>query len=110
LDIPVKVNNGMGTDAVIGKASRKARHWLFCTLTGSEMPEGDVTDVDFKTVSSGPLKSEVNHELERATKMIEKQTSIESLESILLQFSEELKIELQPVIENHRIFIVNANG
>jgi hypothetical protein len=36
---------------------------------------------------------------ERATKMIEKQTSIESLESILLQFSEELKIELQPVIE-----------
>jgi recombination protein RecT len=55
---------------------------------------------------------EINHELERATKMIEKQTSIESLESILLQFSEELKIELQPVIENQRKHIdyANANG
>jgi len=110
LDIPVKVNSMMGTDAIIGKATRKARHWLYCSLTGSEMPEGDVTDVDFKTVSSKPLKEEVNHELERATKMIVAQTSSEKLESILTQFSDELKIELQPVIEEHRTFIISADA
>jgi hypothetical protein len=110
LDVPVKVNAYMGTDAIIGKATRKARHWLYCSLTGSEMPEGDVTDVDFKTVSSKPLKEEVNHEIERATKLIEAQTTIEKLDSILTQFSDELKIELHPVIENHRIFIASANG
>ena len=110
LDIPVKVNSMMGTDAIIGKATRKARHWLYCTLTGSEMPEGDVTDIDFKTVSSSPLKSEINHEIERAKAMIEAQTSLEKLDDILLQFSEELKIELHPVIDQHRIFIIEANG
>jgi len=110
LDIPVKINSMMGPDAIIGKATRKARHWLYCSLTGSEMPEGDVTDIDFKTVSSKPLKEEVNHEFERAKAMIEAQTSIEQLESLLTQFSEELRIELHPVIENHRIFIVEANG
>lgn len=46
IDIPVKVNNFMGTDAVLGKATRKARKWLYDTITGNELPEGDVLDVD----------------------------------------------------------------
>jgi len=53
---------------------------------------------------------EINHEIERATKMIEGTTTVEKLESLLEQFSEDLKIELQPVIEKHQIFIVSANG
>ena len=52
LDIPVKVNNYMGTDAVIGKATRKARKWLFDTITGVELPEGDIQDVDATVVGS----------------------------------------------------------
>jgi len=44
LDIPVKVNNFMGTDAIIGKATRKARKWLYDTITGTEIPEGDISD------------------------------------------------------------------
>lgn len=44
LDIPVKMNSFMGTDAVIGKATRKARAWLFNTITGSEVADGDVQD------------------------------------------------------------------
>ena len=66
----------------------------------------DTLDVAYKDNT----EPEVNHELERATKMIEAQTSIEKLETILTQFSDELKIELQPVIEEHRIFIASANG
>jgi recombination protein RecT len=53
---------------------------------------------------------EIDHEVERATKLIERQASIESLETLLESFSDELKIELHPVIENHRIFIIDANG
>jgi len=41
---PIKVNAYMGPDAVIGKATRKARKWLFETVTGSEVPDGDVTE------------------------------------------------------------------
>lgn len=52
LDIPVKVNNYMGTDAVIGKATRKARKWLYDKLTGNELPEGDIQDVDAQVVGS----------------------------------------------------------
>ena len=47
LKIPVKVNQHMGADAVIGKATRKARKWLYDHITGSELPEGDVTDTHF---------------------------------------------------------------
>jgi recombination protein RecT len=73
--------------------------------------QGVISDPDTLDVAySDNTEPEINHELERATKMIEAQTSIEKLESVLSQFSDELKIELQPVIENHRIFIVNADG
>lgn len=44
IDIPIKVNSYMGTDAILGKATRKARKWLYDTITGTEIPEGDVTD------------------------------------------------------------------
>lgn len=55
---------------------------------------------------------EINHEIERAKAMIydSKVTTIEALDAIVAQFSEDLKIELHPVIEQHRIFIVEANG
>lgn len=52
LEIPIKVNKMMGTDAVIGKATRKARAWLYGTVTGQEVVDGDVTDSDFKIVQT----------------------------------------------------------
>jgi hypothetical protein len=44
-EFAVKVNSGMGSDAIIGKATRKARAWLYGYLTGSEIPDGDIEDV-----------------------------------------------------------------
>jgi len=46
--IPVRVNRGMGADAVLGKARRKALARVYQRATGSEqlLPEGDVDDVD----------------------------------------------------------------
>ncbi len=43
LPICVRVNSKMtGTDAIIGKAERKARAWLFRNITGQEVVDGDV--------------------------------------------------------------------
>lgn len=61
LDIPIKVNNFMGTDAIIGKATRKARAWLYNTVTGSEVVDGDVTDIDFIVTSSKVNKKEYKY-------------------------------------------------
>jgi hypothetical protein len=52
LDIPIRVNKFMGTDAVLGKATRKARKWLYDKITGNELPEGDIQDVDAQVVGS----------------------------------------------------------
>jgi len=73
--------------------------------------QGVISDPDTLDVAySDNTEPEINHELERATKMIVAQTSSEKLESILTQFSDELKIELQPVIEEHRTFIISADA
>lgn len=45
IDFAIRVNKMMGADAVIGKATRKARKWLYDKLTGVESPDGDVTDI-----------------------------------------------------------------
>ena len=66
----------------------------------------DTLDVAYKD----NIEPEINHEYERAKEMVESTTTVEKLESVLSQVSEELKIELHPVIENHRIFIASANG
>lgn len=50
IDFAVKMNSYAGVDAAIGKATRKARAWLFNKINGTEVGEGDVQDVDFKSV------------------------------------------------------------
>lgn len=57
LDIPIKVNKYMGTDAVLGKATRKARAWLYSTITGSEISEGDATDPDSSVFADKSAKT-----------------------------------------------------
>jgi hypothetical protein len=52
IDFPIRMNARMGVDAVIGKATRKARAWLYNNLTGMEIGDGDVTDIDSQIVGS----------------------------------------------------------
>ncbi|MDD3165296.1 MAG: hypothetical protein PHS97_05515 [Oscillospiraceae bacterium] len=42
LELAIRVNRGMGSDAIIGKALRKARAWLYTGVTGQEVGDGDV--------------------------------------------------------------------
>jgi hypothetical protein len=45
IEFPIKVNSFMGDDAVIGKATRKARAWLFNSISDTEIADGDVQDI-----------------------------------------------------------------
>lgn len=52
LELAIRVNRGMGADAIIGKALRKARAWLYTTITGQDIgdgeADGDIIDVEAK--------------------------------------------------------------
>lgn len=70
IEIPIRVNKRMGTDAIIGKATRKARAWLLNNINKkkgrAEITDADVTDVDFKLVpdekKAAPTKEEKEEE------------------------------------------------
>lgn len=52
-DIAVKVNSGMGADAIIGKATRKALKAAYEQITGSTtLPDGDIDDGSTGTTSA----------------------------------------------------------
>jgi len=57
LPLAIKVNAGMGSDAINGKATRKASAWLFNNLTGQCVGEGDVSDADVINVTPEPVKT-----------------------------------------------------
>jgi len=42
LQLAIRVNKMMGADAIVGKATRKARAWLYTTVTGQEVGDGEV--------------------------------------------------------------------
>jgi hypothetical protein len=65
LDIAVKMNSYMGTDAVIGKATRKARAWLHNKLSGVEVGDGDASEFDGKTIKVEPLFDNVKSNKEK---------------------------------------------
>lgn len=90
LDIPVKMNSFMGTDAVIGKATRKARAWLFNTITGSEIADGDITDTQFteaKVVDSKTHNSPEEKENARVTDFIQNAKNKKQLDQVASSIS-----------------------
>lgn len=43
-EIPIKVNGGMGADAILGKAERKLKSRIYAQLTGSDIGDGEVEE------------------------------------------------------------------
>lgn len=92
IELPIKMNQYMGTDAVIGKATRKARAWLYSTLTGSEIAEGDVADLDSPAFVNNSIdKNPKNVSEEKQNKRVEKHiesaknlSQLEEVEDLLL--------------------------
>ena len=59
LPLAVRVNAGMGTDAIIGKATRKAAAWLYDAVTGISVNEGDISDDDAIPTTAKPIESPI---------------------------------------------------
>lgn len=59
LEFCIKVNNGMSQDAIIGKAERKARAWLYNYLTNSAISDGDAEEQspDLRNVTTSEKKN-----------------------------------------------------
>ena len=88
IDIPVRMNRSMGTDAVIGKGIRKARKWLYDHITGNDIPEGNIEDVDFRYVKSESIEQTQNaQERERIGKFIDQARTQEELAQVERQVS-----------------------
>lgn len=91
IDIPVKVNKFMGTDAVIGKALRKSRKWLYETITGSETSDGDIIDHD-GFVKAEVINAEDVAEAKERQRIIEHIKEAKTLKS-LQEVSEHINID-----------------
>jgi hypothetical protein len=52
IEFPIRMNRMMGVDAVIGKATRKARAWLYNNISGLEVADGDIQDVNAEVMGS----------------------------------------------------------
>ena len=89
IDFAVKCNAHMGADGVIGKATRKARAWLYGNVTGTEMPEGDTEDVKIK-ITSIPI----NKEAERIELMIADCKSLNELEKLKVYINSDSLTEI----------------
>jgi len=100
LDIPIKMNKFMGTDAVIGKATRKARAWLFNTITGSEIADGDAGEIDSR--ASKATATEVNKEAERVTLMIADCKTVDELDNLYEQTPSDLTEQLSELFNAKR--------
>lgn len=82
IEFPIKSNAYATADAILGKAERKARRWLFNKVKGTDIPDGDVTDIPHVEVKSiDPTKIANDKLIERLVKHIEDSTTLEILAS-----------------------------
>lgn len=82
LEIPIRVNSGMGTDAIIGKADRKARAWLYNTITGCDVSDGEISDLLEAEVVPDPEAEALSKEIAQAIDYIDVCEEIGQLESV----------------------------
>lgn len=95
IDFAIKVNQYSGADAVIGKATRKARAWLFNSLTGAEIGDGDVNDVTAKTIDTD--YTDLNKEAERAQMLIENASTPQEVDTIFNGCTPDIKVMIEDV-------------
>jgi len=77
-EFAIKSNAYATADAILGKAERKARRWLFNTVEGTDIPDGDVTDIGFVDITQKKTHQETSKskEYDRVVKHIEHKDTI----------------------------------
>ena len=77
IKFPVKSDAYTSHDALIGKAERKAKRWLFNTIKGTDIADADVEDIPHKVVSSEQQR--MDPDAERMKMLV---SSIETLDDV----------------------------
>lgn len=52
VEFPIKSNDYTSYDALVGKAERKAKRWLYNTIKGTDISDGDVNDIPHVDVTN----------------------------------------------------------
>jgi len=65
---PIKSDAYTSHDALIGKAERKARRWLFNTIKGTDISDGDTEDIDHVEVKN---EKTINPDQERMKMLVD---------------------------------------
>ncbi|MBK8807791.1 MAG: hypothetical protein IPO21_14550 [Bacteroidales bacterium] len=74
--IALKMDSYTSVDAIIGKATRKARKWLYEAITGCETTDGEVQDLPYELIKTKP-ENESN-----IKNIIEKSKTVSELEIV----------------------------
>ena len=86
IDFPIKNSDYTSYDALIGKAERKAKRWLYNTIKGTDISDGDVHDIPHTVVSG-----------EDDTKLDDAKSLFDSVKEYL---SEPESADIQRIIDN----------
>ena len=70
IPIPIKIDSYTSVDAIIGKATRKARAWLLSTIMNVEITDGEVEDATHVVVSTHTEKLERLKSLKAESKQL----------------------------------------
>lgn len=73
-ELPVRLNNGMGVDAVMGKAARKMLAAIYERISGSTISEGDAEDAPPAVPAAVPTPPALPEPKGRAESLVEKLT------------------------------------
>lgn len=102
LKFTIKAGAYASEDAIMGKAERKTKHWLYNTLTGSELPEGEI-DLGYadevKTLNRG--------QIQQLKRKIEASSKLEDLQSTYDAVSSSDNADLQEAYNKREAQIVN---
>lgn len=100
ITIPIKVNKFMGADAIIGKAVRKASAWLFNTINGTEVVDGDIADVP-QTKAVELTEEDIEEQMQIESEVLSCDT-IEQLEALWKGLSSEYKAKYKLSVSNRK--------
>ncbi len=75
-EFAIKSNAYATADAILGKAERKARRWLFNTVEGTDIPDGDVNDLANTEPKQTHQEVSKSKEFERVKKHIEHKDTV----------------------------------
>ena len=92
VNFPIKSDKFTTFDALVGKADRKAKMWLYNKVSGMDISDGEVEDVHYIEVKSerpNPTVVAADKERQRVIKHIENSKDVETLERCLPAISDD---------------------